>query len=252
MSTEGFCNSTEGFYTITGKTDGFGSQYLAIMSGIAYCNHHHLIYVHTPVSSMEHDVDVDSLNTFIGINNDHLKQQNLMPSETDQVNSEQYSGLVHFSPRPSIYYTEDVIRTIRNFYYSTEKPRVDELDIAVHIRRGDVTEGNIRYTDNAFYVKLFQALKQKYPTYSITVFSEGQYEDFKEFRLDKSQYKLNTDVRESYHSLVRAKVLVMSKSDFSYTGGLLNENTVYYIDFWHKPLDHWIYIEDTNNNNIKI
>ena len=24
-------------YTITGKTDGFGAQYQAIMSGIAYC-----------------------------------------------------------------------------------------------------------------------------------------------------------------------------------------------------------------------
>jgi hypothetical protein len=240
MSTEGFQNLTEGFYTITGKTDGFGAQYLAIMSGIAYCNHHNLIYVHTPFSNMEHDVDVDSLNTFIGINNDHLKLKNLMPSDKDQVTREQYSGLVHFSPRPSIYYTEDVLRTFRNFYYSTEKPLVDELDIAVHIRRGDVTEGNIRYTDNAFYVKLFQDLKQKYPDYSITVFSEGKYDDFKELGLDERRYKLNTDVRESYHSLVRAKVLVMSKSAFSYTCGLLNENTVYYVDFWHKPLDHWI------------
>jgi hypothetical protein len=136
-----------------------------------------------------------------------------------------------------------VLRIFRNFYYSTEKPRVYELDIAIHIRRGDVAEGNIRYTDNAFYAQIFQVLKCKYPDYSITVFSEGKYDDFKELGLDESQCKLNADVRESYHSLVSAKVLVMSKSAFSYTCGLLNENTVYYLDFWHRPLDHWISLE---------
>jgi len=243
MSIEGLQNLTEGFYTITGKTDGFGAQYLAIMSGIAHCKRHNLIYVHTPFSSIEHDVDVDLLNNFIGVHNHFLLENGLMPTETDHVERQAFSESVIWCHQPSIYYTEEVLSIIRGFYYSTPKPSVDELDIAVHIRRGDVAEDNCRYTDNNFYVNLFQALKQKYPDYSITVFSEGKYEDFKELGLDESHYKLNADVCESYHSLVRAKVLVTSKSAFSYTCGLLNENTVYYVDFWHKPLDHWLAVE---------
>ena len=243
MSTKGYYESTKGYYTIQGKTDGFGSQYLSVMSGIAHCKRNNLIYVHKPFSSMEHGVDVDLLNRFIGINNNFLLENGLMPTETDPVERQEYSESVHWCHQPSVYYTEEVLGIIRGFYYYTPKPSVDELDIAVHIRRGDVTEDNCRYTDNNFYVKLFQALKQKYPDYSITVFSEGKFDDFKDFGLDESQYKLNTDVCESYHSLVRAKVLVTSKSAFSYTCGLLNENTVYYVDFWHGPLDHWLAVE---------
>ena len=36
------------YYTIVGKTDGFGAQYQAILSGIAYCKFKNYIYIHTP------------------------------------------------------------------------------------------------------------------------------------------------------------------------------------------------------------
>ena len=36
-------------YTITGKTDGFGAQYHAIMSGIAICTYKKYTYLHTPI-----------------------------------------------------------------------------------------------------------------------------------------------------------------------------------------------------------
>jgi hypothetical protein len=39
-------------------------------------------------------------------------------------------------------------------------------------------------------------------------------------------------------------ILVMSKSSFSYSAALLNENIVYYPkDFWHKKASHWIIYE---------
>lgn len=34
----------------------------------------------------------------------------------------------------------------------------------------------------------------------------------------------------------------MCKSSFSYLAGMYNSNIVYYYDFWHKPLKHWINI----------
>ena len=44
--------------------------------------------------------------------------------------------------------------------------------------------------------------------------------------------------------MVKAKILVIAKSRFSYCAGILNSNKIYYMIFWHKPLNHWLNIED--------
>ena len=56
---------------------------------------------------------------------------------------------------------------------------------------------------------------------------------------------LNGNVKESFHMMVSARRLVIAKSSFSYVAGLLNKNNVYYANqnWWHKPLDHWSYID---------
>ena len=48
-------NKLRTVYTITGKTDGFGAQYLAIMSGIAICKYKNYDYLHTPIKKLEHN-----------------------------------------------------------------------------------------------------------------------------------------------------------------------------------------------------
>ena len=57
-------------YTISGKNDGFGAQYLAIMSGIAFCKYKNYKYVHTNIKYLEHSLNVDLINKFIGIPQD--------------------------------------------------------------------------------------------------------------------------------------------------------------------------------------
>ena len=226
------------FYTIKGRTDGFGAQYNAILSGIAYCHYKKFVYVHSPITQLEHDVDVKKANEFIGI------PINLHP----YTHKSTYEPIVHWSKRPSLYYTTDVLNYIRKCYYSTPKPSVD-IDIAIHIRRGDVTrqQHTERYTDNVYYIKIIKKLKQLYPTYKITIFSEGKYEDFYNLGLEESCYQLNTNVFETFHSLVCAKVLIQSYSSFSYCAGLLNQNIVYHYDtFWHKKLDHWLKVSVLN------
>ena len=56
-------------YTITGKTDGFGAQYHAIMSGIAICKYKNYEYLHKPMKEVAHVKTADelNLNKFIGI-----------------------------------------------------------------------------------------------------------------------------------------------------------------------------------------
>lgn len=237
------------YYTITGKTDGFGAQYMAVMSGIAFCKYNNYIYVHTPFTQMEHDVDINKLNLFIGINNDHLIINNLLPINNNIIAND-YSKEVLYSNNPNIYYTDQVINILQDYYYSTEKPIIENIDIAIHIRRGDVTKQKLqfRYTSNEIYNKIIKSLKTKYPLYNITIFSEGNYNDFKDLEINQNNLKLNIDIIETFHSLVSAKILVMAKSSFSYSAGILNKNIIYYEDFWHKPLNNWLNISSLINN----
>lgn len=238
------------FYTIKGKVDGFGAQYQAVMSGITYCEFNNYIYVHTPFSRMEHNVNVNELNKFIGVNNDKLISNNLLPTKDDTIIAQHYNETVHYEKKPSMYYTDKTLKIIKDYYYSTEKPKIDNIDIAIHIRRGDVDEKLWnRYTENKIYINIINSLKTKYPNYNITIFSEGKLDDFKDFNLEDNNFKLNLEIKETFHSLVNAKILVTSKSSFSYSAALLNENTVYYMDFWHKALDNWLDVNTLINSN---
>jgi hypothetical protein len=229
------------FYTVRDRIDGFGSQYHAILSGIAYSDYKKYKYLYSPFLIMEHGVDVNKLNSFIGIHNDSINK----PEDGDVIISEPYSNEVHWSYKPSIYYTPDVLKKIREFYYIKEKPTTDMIDIAIHIRRGDVNKNDHpnRFTDNYLYIEIIKKLKIKYPGYKIHIFSQGVHGDFQDLGLDIC-FQLNTDIMETFHSLVRSKVLIMSKSSLSYSAALLNENTVYYMDFHHCPLDNWINVND--------
>tara|TARA_B110000008_G_scaffold171578_1_gene171226 strand:+ start:708 stop:1382 length:675 start_codon:yes stop_codon:yes gene_type:complete len=217
--------------TIKGKSDGFGAQYQAILSGIAYCNYMNYKYIHTPFSRMSHNENITNLNQFIGI----------PPSNETQIDIiEKCCGDVHFSKNPDIYYTPEVLTMIRTYYYSTNKPNIKNPDIAIHIRRGDVKENNEkRFTNNDQYKQIISVLLETYPNYNITIFSEGKKEDFNDFINERIYFQLNTDIEDTFHSLVSAKILVTAKSSFSYCAALLNNNDIYYLPFWHNPLKHW-------------
>ena len=231
-------------YTITGKTDGFGAQYQAIMSGIAICKYKNYEYLHTPIKKLAHVEIIDKLNEFIGIKS----EKNNKPIDI----KEEFSYEVHTSKNPSIYYTKEVIDIIRNYYYSTEKPSIDNIDIAIHIRRGDVVKNTFgpgkidRFTDENFYKEIIKKLLAKYPNYIIHIYSQGKVEDFSIKEHSRLRFHLNEDLITTFHSLVKAKIFIMAKSSLSYSAGILNENKVYYMDFWHKKLDHWINIKDLN------
>jgi hypothetical protein len=230
--------------TIKGKTDGFGAQYQAILSGIAYCRYKKYIYVHSPITRMEHDVDVEKANDFIGIDIHSVVDPGCNILEQPFILD------VHRSNTPSMYYTDEVLEMIRKCYYSSKKPNVCEIDIAIHIRRGDVSdnENKLRFTPNHVYKIIIHKLKEKYPGYTITVFSEGNYADFIDCGLEEKYFRLNEDIFETFHSLVSSKVLIMGLSSFSYCAGIINKNTVYHYDsFWHKKLDHWLRLGDLLN-----
>jgi len=217
--------------TIKGKCDGFGAQYQAIMSGIAFCHYMNYTYIHTPFQKMTHDGNPEKLNEFIGIP---------CSDDTNVDLAVKCCGEVHFSKTPDMYYNSHVLSILQQYYHSTPKPNIKIPTVAVHIRRGDVNENNEkRYTSNDKYKEILSFLLVKYPNDDIHVYSEGKMEDFQDLQQDRVAFHLNMTIEESFHSLVCAKVLVTAKSSFSYCAALLNTNEIYYVPFWHKPLKKW-------------
>ena len=261
--------------------DGFGSQYLTAMASIAYCDHMRYRYFHNPFTKIHHAsisplarmlARAEELNRFIGIppgllfstfNSNicleiviiepcpggALRLQNTSSDKSASWFWQSIYGISNvdkFSPH--------VLSILRQYYYSTPKPNT-KTSIALHIRRGDVDKKTYptRYIDNNKYKKIIRFLLKTYPDDIITIFSEGSIHDFHDLQQDRVVFQLNGTIEETFHSFVRAKVLVTAKSTFSYSAALLNENEVYYIPWWHKPLKHWkIIVVKKGRENVTI
>lgn len=244
-------------YTIHGKTDGFGSQLQAIFSLIAYCNYTGYSYIHTPMYAMQHNDEKvkdfpQIMNKFINLEHKFKTINNISNYENSILHKVKEGAFVHGSLRPEYFYTEGVLNLFRECYYSTEKPKVDCYDpskkhIAIHIRRGDVNSQNYpsRYTNDKEYLQLLDKMNINLDSTKLHIFSEGKKEDFKIYTdkyKDAIVFHLNENIQLTFHSMVIADTLILSKSSFSYCCGLLNKNTIIanlITKWWHKPLKNW-------------
>lgn len=222
--------------TIAGRTDGFGAQYLAFMSGIAFCEYKGWEYVHTPIKTLLFGEIPAEMNEFIGIP---------ASTKTHADTSCRLAEAVHYAKRPDTYYTDAVRAQIREFYYRTPKPAACQYDIALHIRRGDVqrfSQYRFRYVSNKRYRQILTHLKAKFPNYSIGIYSQGKIDDFAELTRGGGgnvHFCLNEDLKKTFHAMVTAKVLVTARSDLSYAAALLSKGEIYYTPYWHRPLKSW-------------
>ena len=244
-------------FTIDGKMDGFGSQLQACFSMIAYCNYKGYKYVHKPFYHMTHNEEKignfhDVMNKFINIENKFPVIDSLTNEQLSRLHRFKEGFYVHGSLHPEFFYTPEVLKIFRDCYYSTPKPNIDHIfekdlyHVAIHIRRGDVNRAKYpsRFTSNGEYLVYLSSPKFTLNTI-IHIFSEGKEEDFKELKtkFPNIRMHLNTNIQETFHCLVKANLLVLSRSSFCYCAGLLNENKVdgHFIKaWWHKPLKQWL------------
>jgi len=115
--------------------------------------------------------------------------------------------------------------------------------MAIHIRRGDVQvcpDVDGRYLPNQHYLRLIEKYRPT-PDTPVYVYSETEssepWEDFSHD--DNIHLQLDTPVDSVFMELVKAETLIMSKSSFSLTAAMLNQNKIIYTPFWHKPLPTW-------------
>jgi hypothetical protein len=132
------------------------------------------------------------------------------------------------------------------------KTVVDPWQVAVHIRRGDVTPCTEfeRYLPNAYYLavldhylpKLRDSTTQR--PVQVTIYSDTEnHEAWDVFVYRGYRLELGTNLTDAWYAMRTADVLVLSKSSFSLVPALWNPNTVLYTPFWHAPLSSWTTVD---------
>jgi hypothetical protein len=234
-------------YTVS-RYDRFGSQYLAMIGGIAWCELMNYKYIHTTFQDGWYGRNIDKYNKFVGIPIEREVQdfegiERITKKENENINIITDSQIIipHLK-KPDKFFTKKVLKKVKKYYYSTPKPEIKGYDIVIHIRRGDVNAfdfDRFRFTPNKNYVSLIKYFKKKHPNYSICIYSQGKIEDFGELQMPGVAFDLRGEVTEVFHSFVQAKILVTAKSSLSYAAALLSNNSIYFMPFWYYPLKRW-------------
>ena len=229
-------------YTIDLIPNGFGCLYQTKICALAYCRLHSLNYRHTNFKSIHHWLNVKECNNFIGFDK-YIKADD----ETIKLDY----NIKLYDPDPDINFNENIMKEIRENYYTNIKPIVPYTNfLAIHIRRGDI---NIeffrdRWNSDEYYSDLIRKLIVLYPDKKLVVFSQGSLNDFKyltdefDIIIDLNKNDLNT-----FHYMVKADILVIARSSFSYVAALLNENIIHADVLknrvWHhRPKKDWVII----------
>ena len=123
-----------------------------------------------------------------------------------------------------------------------------QLQVVVHVRRGDVTpcKNSKRYLPNSYYLqvldKYLPAACMEENKCNVTIFSEIEsFESFEVFQQRGYQVALDSPLEEIWESVVSADVVVISRSSFSQVPAMFNKKTV--IAPTLRPDDkmpHWI------------
>lgn len=162
-----------------------------------------------------------------------------------------------------------VIEDLREKFYSAPSRKSDHLmyskdhlNIAIHVRRGDIMTGlnfQMRILSNDYFEKVlnqvykFISVNQSRPIH-IYFFSQGKPENYPEFaEYENLHWCLDMNAQASFLHMVYADVLITSKSGFSYGPALLNKGIkVCPKDFWHSYPNtrDWIMVDNEGDFDV--
>ena len=148
--------------------------------------------------------------------------------------------------------TSEVIPYIKKWFESAQARKNDKLEydsscvnIAVHIRRGDIVSGQTtgeagltkRWLDMDYYINIVKTLSTflKDKKFVIYIYSEGDAEEYRAFeQYGPVKYCFDMSAMDSFLHMIRADILITSKSSFSYKPVLLSDGIRICPDgFWH-------------------
>lgn len=221
--------------TIRRGDDGFGSQLLSILSGIAYSKINNHTYYHSPIENIKlvgNDInqnkEIPLINEFLDA---FIKNLNIKYNTYDKYCIVRPFFHSEILENGEIYYNKNFTNYI-NSAYPLPKPEYynnNKHNIAIHIRRGDdILEKDmaVRWIDSEVYDNIIEKIKIKYPNSQIHIFSwrdpKIKNKDNIIFHTSESGDTFLSD----FNGLVWSDILIVGSSTFSIAAGLLNKNTV--------------------------
>jgi hypothetical protein len=174
------------------KDDGFGAHYFAMIRIFSYSVAKQIAYCTSPWGDqgrMNHHADATQMWEFIG--GDFLGDD----CSTLPIGEGKYCEPTQYLAGPGAEVTEEAFTTARlkllAAYHSTPKPYLWETDarhLAVHVRRGDVTEEKYGNTDRwVSNQDVAECIERAYiemggVDVEVHIFSEGHVDDFPELK----------------------------------------------------------------------
>ncbi len=269
---------------ITKNHDGLGAQYQKIVGVITIAMKYNLEYVYTKIEKMDHIEKsyLQKIHDFFGIekNYKHVNEYNYdnIYEENDPTDdiikkyidmSKNQINLLKINSPLNIVFNNDIslldksINTLRIYLKMPELPYYNNISsdikkIAIHIRRGDVGENinSDRYISIEEYIKIIDKFNEMHSNCKIFILTEIDDKNKNEFDIITKSNKYNNvklladiDTIESMGYMIKADILVVCKSSFSYLCGIYNKNIIYNFDFWHKPRFNWINVNKLLNTN---
>lgn len=248
--------------TCAGRTDGAGMQTLARMSGINFAHAFGATYVDTPFRRVHHcpgDLaewaagweelfNLGAGEERIGDGDyrvidyaDYLLHRPALDKRT--VLRFQQCYWLHRRYPDSF---EAVAPRLREKFRLAPRAPSDEMRVAVHIRRGDVTAAKnaSRFTPDAHILETLRCVgalaRRTGRRFAVDVYSEGDPADFAPFANAGCGLHIDADPMWTMRRLAEADVLVMSKSSFAYVAAILNRGLKIYEPTFNPPMSRWV------------
>lgn len=263
--------------TCNSLSDGAGAVFLRIYTAIVYSAKIGAEYVHTPISTLEHNYNFDtkyekkweeyfrflvqykrikntdliiSINSFTQVFIYFIFYKYFYAKRI--VFKYKFHNLDTIGLNPSEFIsTNNILKSYLNIK-KTNFENIPSLNIVIHVRRGDVSikENYNRFTHNSEInlkiITLKNLLKNSTYIYKIHLISQGKIEDFLDIT-NVDCYHLGCDPIEDFDKMKNADILFTSKSSFSYLAAIFCSGVVIYEQFWLSPLRHWIESDKMDN-----
>jgi hypothetical protein len=135
-----------------------------------------------------------------------------------------------------------LIPEFRRKYYLNKSPRTtDEITVAVHLRRGDVSahDNSHFYTSTDKVLRIASEVKSILDSqgkpFSMRVYSQGSIADFAELLPLGAEFFLDADAVWTMQELIEADVLIVAKGNFSHYAGVISDGIKIYQPYILKP-----------------
>lgn len=235
--------------TIVRGYDGFGSQLLSILSGIAYAKKNNWNYFHTPINGIKlvgKPINTDTTlikncNKFVS----DIMMELKIPETNNSIDVKTFPFFHKeiFNDGVENYYNDDFFKYIQKGYVQNYPKfyNKNEVNIAIHIRRGDdilKEDKKFRWIDNSVYENIIGKLLEKYKNAIIHIFSWNN-PNIKIYNKNIFYHISNDENNflDDFNCLVHADILVVGSSTFSISAGMFNKNKVVCDDSLCKLLD---------------